>query len=729
MPAGRMSDTQNMTSLASSGKPRTLLFAVAVMTATVGCDRTPTVTPVAPATFDEKVSWILRLENQRVLRDPQETPLATDPTAEGRPESTEVATSIASEPDLVQLLTDPEPQLRRRAALAIGRVGQPEGVGPLVGALDDPQVEVRQMSAFALGVLADPTATPALVEALDDPALVVQGRAAEALGRIGAVQSAGAIGRLVQRHVTSAFDIDPEDISYPQSPEAETFRLALYALAELGAYEPMAAAVLQDDGQPILWWWPVAYALQRTGDPRTLSALTTLAGVQGSVGVSFAAQGIGALGDPAGLDALVQLLDLERRDDSVIATAIRALALIDDPRSGAELYRLAVTRDLSPTLRLEALEALAQQPATGDTQLFVELMTDRWAPLRAAALKALARTDAETFLLVLSGLDPDPDWHVRVALAEGLAYVEPEAAVYQLTLLLGDEDARVVPAVLRSLVVQQGTDVAALLIDHLGYQDVVVRKTAAVLLGQLGRSDSAVIAALEVALAAAEDDAPYLVRGAVLDAMVEIRGVDASELLMDALDDADWAVRVRAAEHLDALTPAGGHQDVIRPAPGRNSVRFDDPRLVSPTVSPHVYIETVRGTIELELNVIDAPIAADNFMTLARRGFYDGLTLHRVVPNYVVQGGDPRSDSEGGPGYTLRDELNQVPFMRGTVGMALDWQDTGGSQFFITHSPQPRLDGRYTPFAQVVSGMDVVDRIQRGDLIDRMLVWDGVQPF
>ncbi len=88
-----------------------------------------------------------------------------------------------------------------------------------------------------------------------------------------------------------------------------------------------------------------------------------------------------------------------------------------------------------------------------------------------------------------------------------------------------------------------------------------------------------------------------------------------------------------------------------------------------------------------------------------------------------------KSDSEGGPGYTLRDELNQVPFMRGTVGMALDWQDTGGSQFFITHSPQPRLDGRYTPFAQVVSGMDVVDRIQRGDLIDRMLVWDGVQPF
>ena len=83
-------------------------------------------------------------------------------------------------------------------------------------------------------------------------------------------------------------------------------------------------------------------------------------------------------------------------------------------------------------------------------------------------------------------------------------------------------------------------------------------------------------------------------------------------------------------------------------------------------------------------------------MALARKGFFNGLQIHRVVPNFVVQDGDPRGDGEGGPGYTIRDELNERPYLRGTVGMALEWRDTGGSQFFITHSPQPHLDARYT---------------------------------
>jgi len=96
-----------------------------------------------------------------------------------------------------------------------------------------------------------------------------------------------------------------------------------------------------------------------------------------------------------------------------------------------------------------------------------------------------------------------------------------------------------------------------------------------------------------------------------------------------------------------------------------------------------------------------------------------------VVPNFVVQDGDPRGDGEGGPGYTIRDELNDRPYLRGTVGMALEWRDTGGSQFFITLSPQPHLDARYTVFGHVVSGMDVVDGIQQGDVIQRIRIWDG----
>ena len=99
--------------------------------------------------------------------------------------------------------------------------------------------------------------------------------------------------------------------------------------------------------------------------------------------------------------------------------------------------------------------------------------------------------------------------------------------------------------------------------------------------------------------------------------------------------------------------------------------------------------------------------------------------VHRVVPDFVVQAGDPRADGEGGPGYSIRDELNQRIYVRGTIGMALDWEDTGGSQFFIAHSPQPHLDARYTVFGRVLEGMDVVDRIEQGDVIRRVRIWDG----
>jgi cyclophilin family peptidyl-prolyl cis-trans isomerase len=189
--------------------------------------------------------------------------------------------------------------------------------------------------------------------------------------------------------------------------------------------------------------------------------------------------------------------------------------------------------------------------------------------------------------------------------------------------------------------------------------------------------------------------------------------------------DKDWAIRVRAAELLKALDPAADVQAAIRPAPGTPVTPYDDPQLVAPAVSPHAFIETERGTIEVELAVLDAPQTARSFMALASKGVVNGLQIHRVVPDFVVQDGDPRGDGEGGPGYTLRDEINERPYLRGTVGMALDWRDTGGSQFFITHSPQPHLDARYTVFGHVVNGMDVVDRIQQGDAIQRVRIWDG----
>ena len=153
---------------------------------------------------------------------------------------------------------------------------------------------------------------------------------------------------------------------------------------------------------------------------------------------------------------------------------------------------------------------------------------------------------------------------------------------------------------------------------------------------------------------------------------------------------------------------------------------YADPKLADPKISTQAYIDTDRGTIQIELAVLDAPLTVANFISLARKGFFNGLSVHRVVSNFVVQDGDPRGDGEGTPGYTIRDELNERPYLRGTVGMALDpWPDTGGSQWFITHSPQPHLDARYTVFGRVIAGMDVVDKIEQWDVIRRVRVWDG----
>ena len=701
---------------ATSGLVTLIVFAA-------GCATAPLVTPVVAPAFDEKVSWVLRLEDQRVLGDP---PLpATLPTPEDQSEL--LLPPPPPVPNLVDLLTDPEPQLRRRAALAIGRVGLSEGVVPLIEALNDPQVEVRQMAAFALGLIRDEAATDALVEALADPAPLVQGRAAEALGRIGSTRAAPAIGVMVRSHVTATFDIDPEDVTYPQSEPAEAFRLGLYALGELGAYEPLAQAVLEESGQPILWWWPVAHALRALDDPRALDALTTLSGVQGSFGVALAARGLGELGDPRAVEPLVALLDPERRGERVIATALQALATLGDATALPAVRSLLLTPGLDRSLLLAATETLGAFESSEATNIFIELVSHPWAPLRAAALHGLARTDPGSFMLMLSGLDPDPDWTVRAALASALEFVESDAAVFRLTFMLSDEDPRVMPAVLTALARHRAPDIAETLFTRLQSADVVVRKTVATLIGELQPAGGA--ERLAAAFEAASTDPLYLARAAMIDALVAYGGPIAGETLQRALEDPDWAVRVRAARHVAEISPPIAPVPPHRPAPVRRSVDYTSPHLVSPAVSPHVYLELDDGTIEIELNVIDAPLTADNFVTLARQGFYDGLTFHRVVPNYVIQGGDPRGDSQGGPGYTVRDELNETPYLRGTVGMALDWEDTGGSQFFITHSPQPHLDGRYTVFGRVVAGMDVVDRIEVGDEIRRVLVWDGVQPL
>ena len=122
------------------------------------------------------------------------------------------------------------------------------------------------------------------------------------------------------------------------------------------------------------------------------------------------------------------------------------------------------------------------------------------------------------------------------------------------------------------------------------------------------------------------------------------------------------------------------------------------------------------GEIRLEFYPEDAPKTVENFVTLAKKGFYNGLNFHRVVPDFVVQGGCPKGNGTGGPGYTVKAEFNKHKHLRGTVAMARSQDpDSAGSQFYICYGPTPHLDGQYTVFGRVVSGMEHVDRIKQGD--------------
>jgi cyclophilin family peptidyl-prolyl cis-trans isomerase len=288
--------------------------------------------------------------------------------------------------------------------------------------------------------------------------------------------------------------------------------------------------------------------------------------------------------------------------------------------------------------------------------------------------------------------------------------------------MLKDQDARVIPSVLRALVAAKAPDVQRILADHLKADDFVVRAAAASGLAEIKATAAA--PALIDAYGATTGDSTYVARAAILTALNTLDPASARPLLEAALHDRDWAARVKAATLLRDQGVADSAM-AMRPAPARPMDDAGWRALLAPQFSPHAFIETDKGTIEIELAILDAPLTVANFVELARKGFFNGLAVHRVVPDFVVQDGDPRGDGEGGPGYTIRDELNQQPYLRGTVGMALDWKDTGGSQFFITHSPQPHLDARYTAFGHVVNGIEVVDRMQPWDVIRRVQIWDG----
>jgi cyclophilin family peptidyl-prolyl cis-trans isomerase len=320
----------------------------------------------------------------------------------------------------------------------------------------------------------------------------------------------------------------------------------------------------------------------------------------------------------------------------------------------------------------------------------------------------------------------DADWRRRAAGAELDAVGAPAPAMERLERSLRHPDGRVRAAAAGALATlaesaSVANDARARLRGLLGDSDFVVRASA---LGALASGAtlgdlSAALAAQHVTARDADLDARLAFWTLVDSALARWREVpDSVALALDRVPrptDALERARASAIPRFAAWKDVTG---VARPAAWYEA-RAREAMAARPPVAR---VETDRGALELVLFPADAPLTVHNFVELAERRYFDGLRFHRVVPNFVVQAGDPRGDGNGGPGYAIRDELNPHRYARGTLGMALSGPNTGGSQFFVTHAAQPHLDGGYTVFGQLVEGAGVLDRIEQGDRIVRITI-------
>lgn len=633
---------------------------------------------------------------------------------------------------------DPDPEVRRRGVLALGRIGRPDAVEPLIAALTtDAAGAVRSTAAFALGIVEDPLpdeAIQALEAALADPSGRVREKAIEAIGRRGGERAGEiVIRRLAELVEVAGYGGRREDVeAFRRRTSWDEARLGLFALARIrddGGDPGDTRPILGRDGSPRTDWWVAAWTAARLRDPDLLPLHRAYAGSPDPVIRALGVRGLGSTGLPVAEEIAAEL---GHPSDTVRVEAIRvvrALAEADlpvGPTAGARL--LAALDDAVPAIRRESLAGLANIRHPAATDVLIGRMQSPDPEVRAGALRALYPQDEEGFLLLLSGWS-DRDPVGRIAMARRLVGIrDARIRSFLLRNLLPDEDPRVRAAALTGLgqleealgdAGDESPAVVEALIRHLDAGDPHERAVAAAALGRLGTGG----ASLRQAYAADSAAVPDFRLAALRAGLTQGPEPERIAFAREALVDPAWPVRREAHEFLrrsGEATEEPAAADTLDPADYR--------AMLEAPFSPLAWIETARGEIEIELFIGDAPRTVENFIRLARDGFYDGLRFHRVVPNFVLQAGDPRDDSSGGPGYTVRCEIGEGFYMRGSVGMALDGKDTGGSQFFITLLPQPHLNGRYTLFGHVRSGFEVLDQIEPGDRIRRIRIWDGLTP-
>ena len=619
------------------------------------------------------------------------------------------------QPALREALVDPDPAVRRQGVLAAARWGDPAALDDVLPLLEDSTAQVRAATAFALGLIGNERAVTPLVTLVRTAAAAEQGAvhaaAISALIRIGgdravsavrdaiaAGPSAGANAGLIDAWRLGTRAPLPDLITAAQSPDAGMRWRALSSLGRLrvGRALPPLLAGLQDRD-------PFVRAIAARGITR---ALVDSAGV-----------------DRRSVSNPLRTL-LSERDPQLRINALRALTGFADSTLSEAVAPLTTDADVGVAVQAEAtLGALGGRVAV--TALQARLSAPQFGVRRQAAL-GLAQADSARGREAADSLARDADWRWRAVAAE--AYGQARARA-RLESLLGDDDARVVGQALQGLndMLTDGDSsahrVARPLLTH---ADPVVRSVAADILARA--PDPADVDRLVAAFRRAgadpfNDAALSAVRalGKIAAGSAAGRLAVAQRFLGVVPRPGDYLVRRLATEVLpdarESWSTAGPIETGRSEAEYREVVR----RWLIPALAgqpaPVITIDTDRGAVTVTLLPLEAPLTVGAFLSLVERRYFDGQRWHRVVPNFVVQAGDPRGDGWGGPGFVLRDEVNPVRYEMGTMGMALSGPDTGGSQFFITHSPQPHLDGTYTVFGQVTGGVGLLGAIAQGDRI------------
>ncbi len=628
------------------------------------------------------------------------------------------------EPVAISAALDASPAVRRQAALSLGRIGELRGGPELVGLFADKDPSVRRAAVFALGELGEGSAgDPASVQSAAAALLGVVNEADRATGRLAvealaklgvAVESVierlveGSAAEVLPRLMPSLFRFQSRD-----QPSDAVVRWAIQGLAE-GDPELHAMA---------------AYALARTPLPQAAANLRDLVDDSDPWVRGWAARALGQVGDRSDLPRLRGLID--DPEPGPIVQALRAARRLLAAGTAAppldwQPRLLELLGDPRPGVRLTAIEASAAWLLDEELAARLEELAAAGHPReRQLALAALAEGEDPRATTWLAAAAKTGDVASRSAAAEAAGLL---GATDILTELAADPHPAVRAAALATWLTGEGPEAAEWAAFGLADDDAGVRATA---FEWLAGHPVVPMEILLESLAATARDRIFDARLAGVDALEARagaepleRGAILAELETLASDD-KHLVRRRAAASLAALG---------EPAPDPGSLRLRKPvevyrEIVQRTARPRrVEIRSERGAVTVELACPEAPMTCLNFLQLATQGFYDGLAFHRVVPDFVVQAGDPRGDGRGGPGYVMRDEINPLRYQRGAVGMALSGPDTGGSQFFITLSPQPHLDGGYTVFGHVVAGFDTLGEIIQGDRIRGVVEVGGRRP-